>query len=361
MRLFSTEQVSRYHPDKYADQISDAILTACLKKDPASRVACETLVKNNTVILAGEITSSTPTSEIVGAVRKVAKKLGYNAQEIINKLYKQSPEINKAVGEDGQEDIGAGDQGMVFGYAVDDTPAMMPYGFDLANRIIKVLEWATTEHKILKGDAKTQITVDLDAPSFEDSVHTVLISACHVELETQMTDSSAFLRQYILAILKQHGIEFKEDTRVLINPKGPWTIGGPVADAGLTGRKIVCDQYGGYAPVGGGAFSGKDPTKVDRSAAYAARIYACELLEKYREKGIKEVTVQIGYAIGLPEPLSICVDLKGPGATQELHDEINENIDYLQFTPHNIIKRLNLKAIDYEKLAEGCHYYGLNR
>lgn len=131
--------------------------------------------------------------------------------------------------------------------------------------------------------------------------------------------------------------------------------------AGLTGRKIVCDQYGGYAPVGGGAFSGKDPTKVDRSAAYAARIYACELLEKYREKGIKEVTVQIGYAIGIPEPLSICVDLKGPGATQELHDEINENIDYLQFTPHNIIKRLNLKVIDYEKIAEGCHYYGLNR
>src|SRR5690554_754764 len=270
MRLFSTEQVSKYHPDKACDQISDAILDAVLKEDPNARVAVETLWKGTTVVLAGEVTARFGYGWLKGiveeAVYRVANKLKYKVEKIVNLIENQSPEIAKAVNQ--KDGIGAGDQGIMFGYATIESDSLLPWGFDLANRLISIIEDDVdyNEDTILKGDAKVQVTVDLDAPSPVESLHTLLISVCHkegYELE--------YIKEYVQELLKANGIEIKSNVKLLINPAGTWTIGGPGADAGLTGRKIVCDQYGGFVPVGGGAFSGKDPSKVDRSASYMAR------------------------------------------------------------------------------------------
>lgn len=235
MRLFSTEQVSKWHPDKACDQISDAIVTACLQEDKNSHCAVETMWKGKIVIIAGEVTTKADVN-YEAIVRRVAKKLGYKVNKIINLIEKQSPEINKAVTSD--KDIGAGDQGIMFGYATDETDSMLPKGFDLANKIIERIEQsASRERTILKGDAKTQVTVDLDT----NEVQKVLVSVCHKEPYTLEE-----VQDHIKCILE--GI-VPED-KLLINPGGTWTIGGPEADCGLTGRKIVCDQYGGYMEVG---------------------------------------------------------------------------------------------------------------
>jgi S-adenosylmethionine synthetase len=330
-KLFSTEQVTKFHPDKYADQISDAVVKAALKYDPTSRVACETLVKDNTVVLAGEITTGVELNyETI--VKLVAKKLGYQVDKVINLLGIQSKEIGRAVDKNG-----AGDQGMMFGYATRETDSRLPLGFHVANGVIKRLEHDVeyNPNSPLKGDAKTQVTIDLET----GEVETLLISACHYEWA-----SLDEVRTHIKRLLP----EFKE--KLLINPAGRWTVGGPTADSGLTGRKIVCDQYGGYKPVGGGAFSGKDPTKVDRSGAYMARQIAIDILDNFKE--VQWAEVQLAYAIGVPEPVSIYV------TTNETNKDYVEWVkSKYDLTPSGIIKHLDLLRVDYEKLAEGCHFY----
>ncbi len=345
MRLFSTEQVSKYHPDKYADQISDAVLDACLAQDPHSRVACECLVKDNAVILAGEITTKA-TIDYADIIDHVSTKLGYDAHEYTVFINTQSPEIAGGV-RDG-DDQGAGDQGMMYGYATAETPSLLPFGFDLANRIIAAIEndVESVFGTMLKGDAKCQVTVDLDEEPTMKSVKKILVSACHKEY-ANVDD----VKYVVHDILEDLGVDTNA-VEVIVNPAGAWTIGGPTADCGLTGRKIVCDQYGGYCPVGGGAFSGKDPSKVDRSGAYMARKIACDIVKNF---GVKTAEVQIAYAIGQAEPMSVCVTLDegNKQSTDYITEWVKKNYD---LTPAGIIKALDLLTPKYEKLAEGCHY-----
>ena len=340
MRLFSTEQISKYHPDKFADQISDAILTECLSQDRDSHCGIETMVKDNTVVLGGEITTNAKV-DYIDIVRRVANKLGYTVDAVINLIGKQSHEINEAVSS--EKKIGAGDQGIMFGYATAETESRLPYGFDLANKIIAAIEndIETNPNCPFKGDAKTQVTIDLDAEPTLNSVKTILVSVCHKQMVT-LDDVKAEVTKLIQNIFGENTLP-----ELIINPSGIWTLGGPTADCGLTGRKIVCDQYGGYCAVGGGAFSGKDPTKVDRSATYMARHLACKLLDIYK---LKWCEVQLGYAIGIAEPVSVVVknDKNLP-----LEDYVRENYD---LTPLGIIEKLNLLDRDYERLAEGCHF-----
>lgn len=350
MRLFSTEQVSKYHPDKYADQISDAVLDACLKEDKNSRVACECMVKGESVILAGEITT-TGNSNYDAAVESVAQKLGYRVGNILTYIDHQSPEIVKGI-----EGGGAGDQGMMYGYACNETDTMLPFGFDLANRIIAAIEQEVAEdpQHILTGDAKCQVTVDLDEKPDIGSVKKILVSTCS---NPNFTINA--VHSIVEAILR--GFELPKDCEIIINPAGLWTVGGPAADCGLTGRKIVCDQYGGYCPVGGGAFSGKDPSKVDRSGAYMARKIACDLLQMFDD--LQSVGVQIAYAIGMVQPMSVNIkttprDSRAGAGDCEILDEIAAEYIAKKYdlTPAGIIKTLDLLNENYEKLAEGCHY-----
>ena len=333
MRLFSTEQISMYHPDKYADQISDAILTECLRQDNSSHCGIETMVKDNTVVLGGEITSNAVV-DYDTIVNKVANKLNYRVDKIINLIGKQSPEINGAVVAD--ENIGAGDQGIMFGYATSETESYLPFGFDLANKIIKIIEKDVAENSVLIGDAKCQVTTDLDNPG---TVEEVLVSVCH-----SAKYDLKFIRAYIMELLK----DIVRPKKWTINPAGTWNVGGATSDCGLTGRKIVCDQYGGYCAVGGGAFSGKDPSKVDRSATYMARKIAVDLVKQY---GLKWCEVQLAYAIGVAEPVS--VNIKNDRG----EDHASAVRNTYDLTPKGIIKALDLLNVNYEKLAEGCHFY----
>ena len=342
MRLFSTEQVTKYHPDKYADQISDAVLTACLQEDPESRVACECLVKGGTIVLAGEITTTAKVNYAEIATR-VARKLGYTANNIITYIEQQSPEI--AGGVKSGDDLCAGDQGIMFGYATKETESGLPYALDLANRLCKLLENDTAQpNSALKGDAKVQVTVDLEKPRDDRSLVEILISVCHKEQYTLEE-----IRNYVENIVEYSGIDIGE-ARLNINPAGRWTIGGPAADCGLTGRKIVCDQYGGFCPVGGGAFSGKDPSKVDRSAAYMANYIARDLV---KNNDIEYAEVQLAYAIGEAQPMSVHVETNRRDIDRTLAEIVAEQYD---LSPAGIIKFIDLLNVDYEKLAEGCHY-----
>lgn len=333
MRLFSTEQVSRYHPDKYADQISDAILTECLRQDSNSHCGIETMVKDNTVVLGGEITTKAVLNfdEIVN---RVAAKLNYKVDKIINLIGKQSPEINGAVVSD--ENIGAGDQGIMFGYATAETESYLPFGFDLANKIIKIIENDVETNDVLIGDAKCQVTVDLDTPGY---VEEVLVSVCHKE-KYSLEEIQKHVRNLLDGVVSPN--------KWTINPAGAWTVGGATSDCGLTGRKIVCDQYGGYCPVGGGAFSGKDPSKVDRSATYMARKIAVDLVKQY---GLMWCEVQLAYAIGVAEPVSVNIKCD---KDYDFAPLVKNGYD---LTPKGIIKALDMFNLDYEKLAEGCHFY----
>jgi len=339
MRLFSTEQVSKWHPDKMADQVSDSILTECLKLDKSAHVACETLLKGSTCVLAGEITTTANVDFAEIAKKKLKELEPWKDYKVIQLITKQSPQINAAVAQ--EANIGAGDQGMMFGYATAETDSLLPYGFALANEVIARLEKFTRENpNVLKGDAKTQVTVDLDKEGAE-SVKLILISVCYWP-EWQL----GVIRSKIRDLFPEYSEE-----QLLINPSGEWTIGGPDADAGLTGRKIVADQYGGYYPVGGGAFSGKDPTKVDRSASYMARKIACDLVHDF---DLLEASVQLAYAIGRAYPVSaIATGKTQAGEEQDFSRYVAFNYD---LTPRGIIKALDLLNKDYAKLAEGCHY-----
>ncbi len=341
--MLSTEQVSKYHPDKYADQISDAILTEALCQDEKSRVACETLVKDTTVVIAGEITTQAKL-DYEKIVRQVAEKLNYQVDKVINLISQQSMEIATGV-----DSGGAGDQGIMFGYATSETPSKLPYAFALANQIIQVLEddLKNKRQSILRGDAKCQVTVAAD----RQTIDTILVSACHQE-----GLNLAEVRNYLENLLPEKSKNVKQ---LLLNPAGLWTVGGPASDCGVTGRKIVCDQYGGFCPVGGGAFSGKDPTKVDRSGAYMARYLAVEMVKKYQ---ITEALVQLAYAIGVREPVSVDVKIKTSESLTE-KEKLEQELTMIKWikgnhdlTPQGIIETLGLLKIDYARLAEGCHY-----
>ena len=346
MALFSTEMVSKYHPDKFADQISDAILTHYLSLDPYAHVACECLVKDRTVVLGGEITSRGKCSKEDHAkvVQHVAASLGYKVDKVIDLISAQSVQIEAAV--NSCATLGAGDQGMMFGYACRGGRFHLPYGQELAIRIIKAIETDISNNpsSIFKGDAKTQVTTELSAKGYVKPIDTVLISVCHKEGYT-LEEVQAYLKN-LLKTMVPEALEGK----LLLNPAGIWTIGGPEADCGLTGRKIVCDQYGGYAPVGGGAFSGKDPTKVDRSACYMARRIAVDLVDKY---GLDSCTVQLAYAIGESQPVSVCaVGTDMEGVRFEESAALRKNYD---LTPQGMIEFLGLRKLNYEAIAGGNH------
>ena len=333
--------VSKYHPDKYADQISDAVLTEILKIDPNAHVACECLAKGTDVVLAGEITT-TAEPDYEDIVRSVGNRLNYKVSRVTNLLTTQSPEIRNAV--DSDKKIGAGDQGMMFGFAVNGGKYYLPYGQETAIDIIKLIEQDIEQNpdSIFLGDAKTQVTTDIDAPSYIKPVDTILISACHKEGYTLSQ-----VQDYIRALLRRNGIP--EARNLLLNPAGVGTFGGPAADCGLTGRKIVCDQYGGYAPVGGGAFSGKDPSKVDRSGCYMARRIAVDMVRKH---GYDTCTVQLAYAIGVSEPVSVdAVGLAGKDRF-DVSEEVRTSYD---LTPAGIIKSLGLLTLDYGRISGGNH------
>lgn len=354
--LFTSEQVTQGHPDRMADQLSDAVLEFCLKHDKQSKVACEVMVKDTTVVFGGEITSEVELSnkQLQRIADKVIKDIGYDWQpKIINLIGKQSHQINSGVvKEDGT--FGAGDQGIIFGFACNETDSGHKLSFHICNEIIEQYDFVRTDigKNILGPDAKTQITIDYTDE--EPKIDTVVLSA---SLKTKEDDFEStqdwILKEVIIPVIYKYKIT--EDTKIMINPAGYWSyeFSGPIGDAGLTGRKIVCDQYGGGAPVGGGAFSGKDPTKVDRSAAYMARHVAKKIIKAYKNIGVEECLIQLSYAIGVAEPVSIKI-------TTNMGNETNNHIaqkvkELYDFTPKGIIDYLGL--LDDIKYTD-CAKYG---
>ena len=361
--IFTSESVSEGHPDKVCDQISDAILDSYLAQDPNSRVACETLIKNNTVIVAGEITSSgTPNIEEV--IRNTVNEIGYNHDdlgfngnncEIQNLISKQSPDIAQGVNEGEGEDLdqGAGDQGLMFGYACSETPVLMPAPINLSHELVLKQSEVRKSGELswLRPDAKSQVSVVYkDDRKTVDYVSAIVLSTQHDEDISQDEIKAKVREKIINPIIPTEWI--KEDTKIYINPTGKFVIGGPVGDCGLTGRKIIVDTYGGMARHGGGAFSGKDPSKVDRSAAYACRYVAKNIVAA----GLAErCEVQVSYAIGIAEPTSITVDTLGTGSLSEI--EISQIVrDNFDLRPKNLINLLDLKRPIYKNTASYGHF-----
>ena len=347
--VFTSESVSEGHPDKVCDQISDAILDACLTVDPNSRVACETLATTNTVIVAGEITTKTQL-DIDKIVRAVIKDIGYNEEgtgfdaktvKITNLIHTQSPDI--AQGVTAKDNLfgaqGAGDQGMMFGYACDETPQLMPcpvmYSHMLLERAAQLRK--SGDVSFLRPDSKSQVSVEYDENNKPVRITNVVLSHQHKPEVSRATFSKYLLDNVIKPVLEPTGL-LDEDTEYFINPTGRFVIGGPDGDTGLTGRKIIVDTYGGMGRHGGGAFSGKDPSKVDRSAAYMARYIAKNLVAN---KLCNKCEVELAYAIGVPEPVSILVDTFGTSklSNEELVEIVHKNFDT---TPSGIISTLNL-------------------
>ena len=361
--IFTSESVSEGHPDKVCDQISDAILDSYLAQDPNSRVACETLIKNNTVIVAGEITSSgTPNIEEV--IRNTVNEIGYdhddlgfngNNCEIQNLISKQSLDIAQGVNEGEGEDLdqGAGDQGLMFGYACSETPVLMPAPINLSHELVLKQSEIRKNEELgwLRPDAKSQVSVVYkDDIKTVDYVSAIVLSTQHDEDVSQDEIKEKVREKIIDPIIPTEWI--KEDTKIYINPTGKFVIGGPVGDCGLTGRKIIVDTYGGMARHGGGAFSGKDPSKVDRSAAYACRYVAKNIVAA----GLAErCEVQVSYAIGIAEPTSITVDTLGTGSLPE--NEISQIVrDNFDLRPKNLINLLDLKRPIYKNTASYGHF-----
>ena len=361
--IFTSESVSEGHPDKVCDQISDAILDSYLEQDPNSRVACETLIKNNTVIVAGEITSSgTPNIEEV--IRNTVNDIGYNHDdlgfngsncEIQNLISKQSLDIAQGVNEGEGEDLdqGAGDQGLMFGYACSETPVLMPAPINLSHELVLKQSEVRKNGELswLRPDAKSQVSVVYkDDRKTVDYVSAIVLSTQHDEDISQNEIKAKVREKIINPIIPTEWI--KKDTKIYINPTGKFVIGGPVGDCGLTGRKIIVDTYGGMARHGGGAFSGKDPSKVDRSAAYACRYVAKNIVAA----GLAErCEVQVSYAIGIAEPTSITVDTLGTGNLPE--NEISQIVrDNFDLRPKNLINLLDLKRPIYKNTASYGHF-----
>jgi S-adenosylmethionine synthetase len=353
--LFTSESVTEGHPDKIADQISDAILDACLEQDPYSRVAAETLTATGLVVVAGEITTKAYV-DLQGLVRGVVASIGYdnalygfdsNTCAVISAINKQSGDIAQGV------DVGgAGDQGMMFGYASNETPELMPAPISLAHKLCRQLTAVRKSGKLpyLRPDGKSQVTVEYDENGKPARIDAVVISSQHSDSVSNEELHADILKYVIQAVLPAELLD--EHTKYFINPTGRFVIGGPMGDTGLTGRKIIVDTYGGVGRHGGGAFSGKDPTKVDRSAAYMARYIAKNIVAA----GLAERTeVELAYAIGVAEPVSVLVETFGTGKISEakLTELVRKNFE---LTPKGIIESLNLRRPIYQKTAAYGHF-----
>ena len=342
MRVITCEQVSNGHPDKLCDQIADAIVTDCLKHDRKSRVAAEVLIKNEFIVIAGEITSKwNPNYEmLISEVfeRVGPSKLDYEKIRLINLVRKQSGDIAMGVNKGG-----AGDQGMMYGYATNETPEMLPIPFVLATDFLKRL--GEKNDPRLKADAKAQVSFDYDS----GKVTTFLCSVQHRK-EFEPKDFREDVTKLMKEVCAERG--FNTDFEKLVNPTGRFVIGGSFADCGVTGRKLACDTYGGVGRIGGGAMSGKDPTKVDRSGAYIARKIAKDIVVLgYCDK----CEVQIAYAIGVPEPVSVYVNTFGTGHASD--DMINGYVNSFDLTPRGIINKLNLLGVDYNQVSAYGHFW----
>ncbi len=366
--LFTSESVSEGHPDKVADQVSDAILDAILEQDPQARVACETSVTTGLVLVFGEI-STTAYVDIQKIVRQTLKDIGYTRAKygfdgdtvaVLVAIDEQSPDIAQGVDDaletrgdkDTKDDIGAGDQGLMFGFAVNETPELMPLPISLSHQLVRRLSELRKEEILpyLRPDAKSQVTVEYDEEGKPQRVDTVVISTQHDEdttLEQIQDDVKSLVIEHVIPAEL-----LDEETKYFINPTGRFVIGGPQGDAGLTGRKIIVDTYGGYARHGGGAFSGKDATKVDRSASYAARYIAKNIVAA----GLAEkAEVQLAYAIGVAQPVSISINTFGTSSVPEskLIKTVRENFD---LRPAGIIEMLDLRRPIYKQTAAYGHF-----
>jgi S-adenosylmethionine synthetase len=353
--LFTSESVTEGHPDKIADQVSDAILDACLEQDPYSRVAAETLTATGLVVIAGEITTKAYV-DFQSLVRGVVAAIGYdnalygfdsNTCAVISTINKQSGDIAQGV-----DTGGAGDQGMMFGYASNETPELMPAPISLAHKLARRLTEVRKNGKLpyLRPDGKSQVTVEYDENGKPSRIDAVVISSQHSETVSNEDLHADILKYVIQAVLPAAWLD--EHTKYHINPTGRFVIGGPMGDTGLTGRKIIVDTYGGAGRHGGGAFSGKDPTKVDRSAAYMARYIAKNIVAA----GLADrAEVQLAYAIGVAEPVSVRIDTFGTGKVGEskLTELVRKNFS---LTPKGIIESLNLRRPIYQKTAAYGHF-----
>ncbi len=364
-KLFTSESVTEGHPDKLCDQISDAVLDAILAQDPQARVACETFATTGMINVMGEITTSAYV-EIPDIVRQVVLDIGFDSSEkcfdgntcgVVTAIHAQSPDIAQGVDQalegraESLGDTGAGDQGMMFGYACDETPERMPMPIALSHRLARRLAAVRKDGTLpwLRPDGKTQVTV-----AYEDgrpvAVDTVVISTQHDPAVSQEEIRESLLREVVQPVIPAELLN--ADTKYFINPTGRFVIGGPAGDTGLTGRKIIVYTYGGYAPHGGGAFSGKDPTKVDRSAAYAARYAALNVVAA----GLaSKCQIQLAYAIGVARPVSILVETFGTGrvSDEKLSEAVQQVFD---FRPAAIIEQLNLRRPIYRQTAAYGHF-----
>ena len=359
--LFTSESVSEGHPDKIADQISDAILDAMLKDDPNSRVAVETMVTTGLAIVSGEVDTDSYV-DVQEVVREVIKEIGYTKASyrfdsescgILSSIHQQSPDIAQGVDSSEEKEQGAGDQGMMFGYAINETEAYMPMTLEFSHKLLKTLAHIRKETALmpyLGPDSKSQVTVEYDDNNQPVRVDTIVISTQHDEGIDQVDILNDIKKNLISAVIPEELMD--ADTILHVNPTGKFVIGGPHGDTGLTGRKIIVDTYGGRGAHGGGAFSGKDSSKVDRSAAYATRhvaknIVAAELAE--------ECLVQVAYAIGVADPVSVSVNTYGTGKVRdtELAKAVNKVFD---LTPAGIIDRLDLKKPIFRNTAAYGHF-----
>lgn len=380
--LFTSESVSEGHPDKVADQISDAILDEFLAHDPSSKVACETLVTTGQVVVAGEVKSNAYI-DLMDVTRRVINSIGYdrsdlkfdgNACGVFSALHEQSADINRGVERENEEEQGAGDQGMMFGFACNETPNYMPLAIDLSHLLLRELSAIRREGEVmtyLRPDAKSQVTIEYNPEGKPVRIHTIVVSTQHDEfvvpgdgisqeeadrmmLERIRADIKTYLLPRVVAQLSEATRRMFDESLILhVNPTGKFVIGGPHGDTGLTGRKIIVDTYGGRGAHGGGAFSGKDPSKVDRSAAYAARHIAKNLVAA----GVAdEALVQVAYAIGVAEPVSLYVNTRGTAKVNMSDAEISRRVSQLfDMRPHAIEKRLKLRAPIYQETASYGH------
>src|SRR5574344_307248 len=383
--LFTSESVSEGHPDKVADQISDAVLDKLLAYDPSSKVACETMVTTGQVVLAGEVKTNAYI-DLQRVAREVINRIGYTKSEymfdgnscgVLSAIHEQSADINRGVERENPMDQGAGDQGMMFGYATNETENYMPLSLDLAHKLLMVLADIRREGKemtYLRPDSKSQVTIEYDDNGKPVRIDTIVVSTQHDEFVTPSDDSNeaqlkadeemlAKIRKDVIEILVPRVISeisnediialFDENIKYHVNPTGKFVIGGPHGDTGLTGRKIIVDTYGGKGAHGGGAFSGKDPSKVDRSAAYAARYIAKNMVAA----GVaREILIQISYAIGIARPVSIFVNTFGTSKVGKSDGEIADIIgNIFDLRPAKIIEKFQLKNPIYEPTASYGH------
>jgi len=370
--LFTSESVSEGHPDKIADQISDTLVDNFLAFDPNAKVACETLVTTGQVILAGEVKSNTYL-DVQQIARDVIRKIGYtksdyqfdaNSCGILSAIHEQSKDINQGVEREKKEDQGAGDQGIMFGYATNETPNYMPLALDISHKLLQELATLRRENNqinYLRPDAKSQVTLIYDDQNKPQSIDAIVISTQHDDFDREdkmlaqiKNDIIEILIPRFVAKYPQYKYLFTEKIKYHINPTGKFVIGGPHGDTGLTGRKIIVDTYGGKGAHGGGSFSGKDPSKVDRSAAYAMRHIAKNLVAA----GVAdEILVQVSYAIGIAEPMGIYVNTYGTSKVKLLDSEIAEKIlELFKLRPYDIEKNLNLRNPIYSETAAYGHF-----